>query len=314
MGKVAFIFSGQGAQYVGMGKEIVENFDVAKETFELANEALPFDLNKLILEGPQDELNKTEITQPAILTTSIAILKVLEEKGIKPDVVAGLSLGEYSALVCSKVLGFREAVALVNKRGKYMQEAVPQGKGTMAAIMGLDSEAIEEVCKEASKDGIVEPANFNCPGQVVIGGEIKAIKSACEIALSKGAKRAKELSVSAPFHTSMLEPAKIKLSEELKNIELNDIEIPIITNVTADYVSNKDEIKDLLARQVVSSVLWEDSIKKMISDGVDTFIEIGPGKVLSSFVKKVDRKLNILNVEDISSLEKALKALGGEIC
>lgn len=311
MGKIAFIFSGQGSQYVGMGKEMIDNYSVAKEIFEKANKSLGFDIKKYCLDGSEEDLNKTEITQPAILTTSIAIYEVLKEKNIKADVVAGLSLGEYSALVAAEAIDFESAVRLVNKRGKFMQEAVPLGVGTMAAILGLDSEAIKEVCIEASDEGIVEPANFNCPGQVVIGGEIKSVELACELALSKGAKKAIGLKVSAPFHTSMLEDAKLKLQQELKEIEIKDMKTPIITNVTGDYVANKEDIKGLLASQVVSPVLWEDTIKKMIADGVDTFVEVGPGKALSGFVKKVDRKLNILNVEDISSLEKTLSNLGG---
>lgn len=313
MSKIAFIFSGQGAQYIGMGKEIFDNFSVSRNVFEKADGVLGFELSKLCFEGNKEELDKTENTQPAVVTTSIAILKALEEKGIKPSVVAGLSLGEYSALVCSGIMEFEAAVSLVKKRGKFMQEAVPLGVGTMAAILGFSSEAVSEICDKASEKGIAEPANYNCPGQIVIGGEIEAVGLACEIAKEMGGKGI-PLSVSAPFHTSMLQSASVKLSKELQNIDLSDIKIPIITNVTGDYVNSKDDVKDLLIRQVKNPVLWENTIRKMISDGVDTFIEIGPGKVLSGFVKKVDRKLTVLNVEDMKSLEKTIEVLEGNIC
>jgi [acyl-carrier-protein] S-malonyltransferase len=313
MNKIAFIFSGQGAQYVGMGKEIFDGFSVSRNIFKKADEILGFELSKLCFEGSTEELDKTENTQPCVVTVSTAILKVLEEKGIKPDVTAGLSLGEYSALVCSNVLEFATAVALVKKRGKFMQEAVPLGVGTMAAILGLSSDVVNEICAKASVKGIVEPANYNCPGQIVIGGEVEAVNFACEITKNIGGKGI-PLSVSAPFHTSMLESASAKLSDELKNIELSDIRVPIITNVTGDYIASKDEVKDLLKRQVKSPVHWESTIRRMISDGVDTFVEIGPGKVLSGFVKKVDRKLTVLNVEDIKSLKKTIEVLEGNIC
>jgi [acyl-carrier-protein] S-malonyltransferase len=311
MSKIAFIFAGQGAQYVGMGKELADNITVCREVFEEADKALGFEISKVCFEGAKEELDKTENTQPAILTTSIAAFKALEERGIKPDVTSGLSLGEYSALVCSGVLNFSDAVKLVKKRGKFMQEAVPVGVGTMAAVLGLGAEDVKEACVQASDSGIVEPANFNCPGQIVIGGEIEAVKLASDKVKERGGKVI-PLSVSAPFHTSMLKPAAIKLEEELKAVKLGEIKTPIVTNVTGDYVKDALEIKQLLKKQVMSSVLWENSIKKMIEDGVDTFVELGPGKVLSGFVKKIDRKVKIVNVEDLKSLEKALEILNSQ--
>lgn len=310
MNKIAFIFAGQGAQYVGMGKELYENIPESREVFDTACKALDFDIKKLCFDGPKEELDITENTQPVILTMSIAALKAFEKIGIKPDVTAGLSLGEYSALVCSGVLDFSSAVKLVRKRGKYMQEAVPVGVGTMAAILGMDSQVLKDICNEASAKGYVEPANFNCPGQIVVGGEVEAVKFVVDKVKELGGK-AMLLSVSAPFHTKMLKPAAEKLHEELKNIEINNINVPIITNVTGEYVENKEDIKELLKTQVMSPVLWEKTVHNMIEAGVDTFIEFGPGKVLSGFIKKVDKSLTIVNVEDMKTLQKAIEVLQG---
>jgi len=313
MGKIGFLFSGQGSQYIGMGKDLIEKYKSSKDVFDEADEALEMDLTKMVTEGDQDELNLTENTQPAVLTTSVAALKAAEKKGLKPDVVAGLSLGEYTALVAAGALAFAAAVKLVKKRGRYMQDAVPEGKGTMAAIIGLDENKVQEAVDEARQYGIVECANFNCPGQIVIGGEIEAVEKASSLAREKGAKLVAPLKVSAPFHTSMLKPAADKLAEELKNINFEDLSVPLVSNVFAEYIEHKDHIKDILKNQVMKPVQWERSIQKMVNDGVDTFVEIGPGKTLSGFIKKIGRKekikLKIVNIEDVKSLEKAVETL-----
>ena len=310
MGKLAFVFAGQGAQKVGMGKELADNFECAARVFDEATEALGFDTAKMIFDGDDETLMITENTQPTVVTMSVAALRVLEEKGIKPDVVAGLSLGEYTAHIASGSLDFHDAVRLVRKRGKYMQEEVPVGVGAMAAIIALSAEDVKACCEEASKIGVCSPANFNCPGQIVVSGEVEAVDRCCEIAKEKGAKRAMKLPVSAPFHCSMLIGAGEKLAKELENVEVHEMNIPVISNVTADYVGSKEDIKPYLIEQVSSSVLWEDTIRKMIADGVDTFVEVGPGKALSGFIKKVDKDVKIFNVEDMASLEKTLEGLG----
>ncbi|HWQ30525.1 MAG TPA: ACP S-malonyltransferase [Negativicutes bacterium] len=309
MSKIACIFPGQGAQYPGMGKEIAENYKEAMDIFELASERLGIDMKKLCFEGNEEELKKTENTQPSILTTSIALLEVLKLRGIEPHVTAGLSLGEYSALVASKAISFADAVELVKKRGKYMQEAVPAGEGTMAAIMGMERESVEECLKMASGYGVVEAANYNCPGQIVIAGQTKAVEQACTIMKERGAKRAIVLPVSAPFHSSLLKPAGEKLAKDLENMDIRDNSMPVVSNVNAQVIMDKYEIKKCLIEQVSSSVLWEDSIRHMIDMGVDTFIEVGPGKTLSAFVKKIDKSLYVYNVEDMESLENTIVSI-----
>ena len=300
MGKIAFVFPGQGSQYVGMGKDFYDAIPVCKEVFDVAGEAVGLDVAALCFEE-NDNINITEYTQIAMLTTELAILKAVQEKGIKADVTAGLSLGEYGALYTAGVMGLEDIFKLVRKRGIYMQEAVPTG-GAMTAVLGLDNETIEKVCAET--EGNVSVANYNCPGQTVITGEEGAVAAAAEALSAAGAKRCIPLKVSGPFHSSMLEGAGKKLREELDKAELNAIQIPYLTNVTADYVKDIAEVKDLLERQVSSSVRWQQSVERMIADGVDTFIEIGPGKTLSGFLKKINKEMTAINIEKLEDLAK----------
>ena len=311
--KIAFIFSGQGSQYVGMGKELYNNIPTCKKVYDIANEVLNFNLKELIFNGNKEDLDITENTQPAILTTSIAILKAIEEKGIKPDIVAGLSLGEYSALVASKSLDFKTAVSLVKKRGRFMQEAVPKGIGSMIAVIGLDESKIKKALEIASENGVIEIANYNTNNQIVVGGECSAVELASDLLKSYGARRVIPLKVSGPFHTSLLNEAYNKLKSELKDIEFNNPQTKIITNLTADFIKDKTEIKDLLINQVKSPVRWSETIEKMIDEGVDVFIEIGPLKTLSSFVREISKEkkanVKIFNVEDLKSLNKTLEGM-----
>ncbi len=301
----AFIFPGQGAQVVGMGKDFYENSPLSKEVFDKATELLGLDMKELCFEE-NENINITEYTQAALVTTSVAMLRVLEEKGIKPDVCAGLSLGEYCALVASKVMSFDDAVKTVRQRGILMQEAVPLGLGAMCAIIGLDGQVIADTCDAI--DG-VSVANYNCPGQIVISGKKEAVEEAAEKLKEQGARRCVMLNVSGPFHSAMLEEAGDKLYEVLKDVELNEFTIPYVTNVTAEYVTDTKDIKELLKKQVSSSVKWQQSVEKMIENGVDTFIEIGPNKTLSSFVKKISKEVKIYNIEKWEDVDKLVQEL-----
>lgn len=308
--KTVFMFSGQGAQYAGMGKELYQNYAVAKDIFERADEVLGYSIKDICFTD-EDKLNETEFAQPAILTMSIAAMKVLEEKGVRAEMTAGLSLGEYSAYVASGAMEFEEAVALVQKRGKFMAEAVPSGEGGMYAIIGLDTELVEEACKEATDKGLglAIPANYNAPGQIVIAGATPAVEEAAKSAKEKGAKLAVKLKVSGPFHTSMLEPAAKKLTPELEKMNIHPMSIPVYTNVDASVVPSEKDIIPILSKQVVSPVRFSDIVLNMHEAGADTFIELGPGKALCGFVKRTVKGVTIVNVEDESSLSKTMAKL-----
>lgn len=305
MGKTAFVFPGQGAQSVGMGKDLYEAVPASKNTIDSADRTLGFSLSKLMFEGPDDELKKTYNTQPALLTASVAALEALREKGVSPDYVAGHSLGEYSALVAAGVLSFEDAVALVRARGEYMEAAVPGGQGAMAAVLGADRVALEELCRNISEGGqLVEMANINCPGQIVVSGSKEGVAACSERVKEAGGKRAIPLEVSGPFHSSLMKEAAQRLADKLGAVSFHEPSIPVVANVTARPAESAESIRALLVEQVYSPVLWEDTVAYLIAEGVDTFVEIGPGNVLTGLIKKMDKTVKLINVNTLESLSE----------
>ena len=311
MGKVAFMFPGQASQYPGMGKELAEKYPAARAVFDEADKALGFSISKMCFEGTEDELKLTANTQPTILTVSVAAFRVLEEKGIAPDYVAGHSLGEYSALVAVGSLKFVDAVKLVRKRGMYMQEAVAAGQGAMAAIMGLSPAVVQDVCKRAAEGEVCSAANLNSPEQTVISGSAGAVKRAVEIASQSGAKRAVILPVSAPFHSALMMPAQEKLEKDLQATAFADLQLPLVTNVDADTIRTGEEARGALVRQVSMTVRWEESMRMLLDEGVNTFVEVGPGRVLTGLMRQIERSVASLNVEDEKSLAGTLEKITG---
>ena len=304
MNKTAFIFPGQGSQYPGMGKDLAENFPVARRIFEEADDALGLKLSAICFSGSEDELKLTANTQPAILTASIAVLRVVEqETGLKADYLAGHSLGEYSALVCTGTLAFADAVRTVRSRGTFMQEAVPVGTGTMAAMLNIEKDELEDICREAAQGEVVAPANFNSPGQIVIAGSTAAVNRAIEIAKARGFRKSMLLPVSAPFHCALMKPAADRLSPVLDVLHLADMQLPVLANATAAPNRDKEQVKPLLVTQVCAPVLWEQSVAAMIAEGVSRFVEIGPGKVLSGLVKRITKEVATANIGDLDSLK-----------
>ena len=305
MKKVAFVFPGQGAQYVGMGKDFYEQIPVARQVYTIASEVTGLDLPELCFEE-NEQINITEYTQIAMLATEVAMLAALQEKGVKADVAAGLSLGEYGAILTAGAMSLKDVFRVVRQRGILMQEAVPTG-GAMCAVLGMDGEKIAGICEET--EGIVSVANYNCPGQIVITGEESAVAAAAEKLKEAGARRCIPLKVSGPFHSEMLKGAGEKLAGVLKDVELKEFSTPYVTNVTADYVTQHSEIKELLGRQVYSSVRWQQSVERMIADGVDTFIEIGPGRTLTGFLKKINKSVTGLHIEKVEDLDEVVRLL-----
>ncbi len=305
LGRIAWIFPGQGSQFPGMGSQIYHDYPSAREVFHRADDALGFELSRLIFQGASEELTLTSNAQPAILVVSVACARVLESEGLVPDMVAGLSLGEHSALVVAGSLTLEEAVVLTRKRGTYMQEACPPGKGGMAAVLGLACAEVEAICFDVSKHGLVIGANYNCPGQIVISGEKHAVKEACRIVVEKGG-RALPLPVSAPFHCALMEPAAARLKEELKSVRVLPPKVPVYANVTGVAMSTPEEIKDALIKQITSPVLWQVAVLNMLNDGATLFVEIGPGKTLSGFGRRIDRSVPFVNFAAPSDLEGVL--------
>jgi [acyl-carrier-protein] S-malonyltransferase len=309
MGKVALVFPGQASQYPGMGKELAGKYPAAQAVFDEADKALGFSISRICFEGAEEELKLTANTQPAILTCSVAVHRVLAEKGLMPDFVAGHSLGEYSALVAAGALKFADAVQLVRKRGTYMQEAVPAGAGAMAAVMGLSHAVVADVCKRAGEGEVCSAANLNSPDQTVISGHAGAVKRAVELASQAGAKRAVILAVSAPFHSALMMPAQQKLEAELRNTQFSKLQVPLVTNVDADTIENGDEAREALIRQVTMPVRWEESVRLLTDEGVNTFVEAGPGRVLTGLLRQIERSVAALNVEDEKSLATTMERI-----
>ncbi len=309
MGKTAFVFPGQGSQYPGMGKELAERYPAARAVFEEADRALGFSISQMCFSGTEEELKLTANTQPAILTCSVAIYRILADKGLTPDFVAGHSLGEYSALVAAGAMKFSDAVQIVHKRGTYMQEAVPAGQGAMAAIMGLSPAVVMDACKRAAEGQICSPANLNSPEQTVISGHAEAVKRAVEIASQSGAKRAVILAVSAPFHCALMMPAQERLEKDLRKAEIGALRVPLVTNVDADTETSGEEARDALIRQVTNPVRWEESVRELIDEGVNTFVEVGPSRVLTGLLRQIERSVVTLNVEDEKSLATTVEKI-----